>query len=383
MAIIRTLAVFKPNREQLRIIKYVIDWYYSFDDREPIFVIKGYAGTGKSSIVNIIIQSLGLLNYNVLFTAFTGKASNVLRMKGNPANTIHKTFYHIIKKGQTLTFRLKKNLPYFIHLIVIDEFSMIDDKMVRDILSFQIPVIALGDPGQLPPIFGTNKYIHDEKWPVLKKIMRQTDHSGILDLADKARHGETIPYGSYKKTQVLSFNDDYNMIDYDVVLCWKNETRNRINYMIRDELQFYDQFPMIGEKVICLNNNYNYMIEKNNIPFFLVNGLVCYVQSYSRIRDDVSFLVKIKPDCFDESDPNYYVTAYSRPFITGSDPHPDDYNEQFIHLDFGYALTCHKSQGSEWDNVLIINEYRGSRSGFNQWLYTAITRAKKTVTIIT
>lgn len=375
--------MFKPTREQFRVIKRVIDWYYSFDDREPIFVIKGYAGTGKSSIVNIIIQSLGLLNYNVLFTAFTGKASNVLRMKGNPANTIHKTFYHIIKKGQTLSFRLKKNLPYFIHLIVIDEFSMINDKMVKDILSFQIPVIALGDPGQLPPIFGTNKYIHNTKWPVLKKIMRQTDHSGILDFADKARHGEIIPYGSYKKCQVLSFNDDYNIIDYDVVLCWKNETRNRINYMIRDELQFYDQFPMIGEKVICLNNNYNYMIEKNNIPFFLVNGLVCYVQSYSRIRDDVSFLIKIKPDCFDASDPNYYVTAYSQPFITGNDPHPDDYHEQFIHLDFGYALTCHKSQGSEWDNVLIINEYRGSKSGFNQWLYTAITRAKKTVTIIT
>ena len=372
----------KPTKEQASVIEQVIHWYYTYTSNDPIFVINGYAGTGKSTIIEIIVKLLGLLTYNVLFTTFAGKASNVLRIKGHNANTIHKTFYRIIKHGSKFRFSLKKSIPYYINLIVIDEFSMVSDKYIADILSFNIPIIALGDPGQLPPIFGINRFIHNKRWPILKNIMRQTDKSGILELADLARNGIDIPWGSYKKSKVISINDDYKLSDYDVVICWRNKTRNMLNNVIREELGFYDQFPTYGEKIICLHNNYTYMIEKNEIPFFIVNGLVCNVESYSRVRDDKTIMLKFKPNFFSKKDKSYYAICYSEPFIHGIDPLQEDYNEQYVHIDFGYALTCHKSQGSEWDNVLVIDEHPDSDNLYNKWLYTAITRAKKKVTII-
>ena len=139
--------MFKLNDQQLDAIKKLVKWYFCESIEKNVFTIFGIAGSGKSTVVNIAIKMLGLPLSDVIFCTLTGKASLVLRMKGNPSNTIHRTFYSTFKKGNSFLFSLKKKISSNIKLIVVDEVSMVTKKMLEDILSFGTPVLALGDPG--------------------------------------------------------------------------------------------------------------------------------------------------------------------------------------------------------------------------------------------
>lgn len=391
------------NTQQLDAIQKCIKWFFTDSYKQNLFVIGGLAGCGKSTVVKVIIRMLGLTNNDVIFATLTSKASLVLRLKGNPSNTIHKTFYSVYKKGKTFRFNLKKHIDSEIRLIVIDEVSMVNLNMLNDILSFGVPVIALGDYGQLSPIFGRN--IFDIRKPdvFLTMVMRQSDESGILDLATKARNGEAIPLGKYKNSEVTTIESIWDKISsFDLVLCYSNKTRRLYNSIIRKQRNFTSIYPQKGEKVLCLVNNYNYEIDYEDIPIYLNNGLMGYIQEDCYITNETGEIdtckMKFIPefisdtekshmfeiDCFKEVFDQYNIDITKEAFI--EQMMDEDFDEDILGnigmMDFGYCLTVHKSQGSEADNVLVLNDFKGSQDNYNRWLYTAITRAKKSVTIV-
>lgn len=374
------------NDQQRNALIAAVSWYYDTSyGKKNYFVISGYAGTGKTTIVKTLINVLGLSNYNVLFAAFTGKASLILRIKGNMANTIHKSFYNIYYGDNGMYyFSRKRSLPSTVKLIVIDECSMINDKMINDILSFGLPTIFLGDIGQLPPVIGQNSLLKnvDNIDAQLTQVMRQDDSSGILDLATKARNGEKLEVGTYKNCRVLHLKDIEDITKYDIILCWRNSTRKLFNQAVRKELKLDSIYPVKGEKVIGLKNNYFHQIEYEGIPIFPVNGLPStVVNDFKLTKDKKNIMLDYKPDFIkDPKGPFFRTLCHSEYFTNyGYDIEKDAYikddEDDIVHLDFGYALSVYRSQGSEYKRVLFLDEYRGPQDVHNKYLYTGITRA--------
>ncbi len=385
----------KLTSDQDKAIRKCIEWYFDTSwDKKNIFTIAGFAGTGKSTIINVLISILGLSKYNVLFTAFTGKAVNVLRRKGLIANTLHKTFYNIYKSSSgKFFFRLKARLSSSIKLIVIDEFSMLNDDFIRDILSFGIYTIALGDIGQLPPIIGRNSYLEDIKNidAQLTQIIRQDETSGVLQLATLARNFEPIHPGAYNDSNVFFMKDIKNLLEYEVIICYKNETRQRFNKAIRIAKGIKSIYPEKGEKLICLKTNYFHQFDYEDIPILLVNGLSLVTLEESTTRGEL-LKIKYKPDFIPNDD--YFFETYCNKnifenYITGQKNYGslkienDDSPDSIVDLDFFYCGTAHKMQGSEFNNRgLIIVEKDIPSHIYSKWLYTAITRFKTCCDII-
>lgn len=397
------------TKNQKIAVQKALQWYYLDSYFKNYFILCGLAGTGKSTVVRYIIEALALPpHYKVLFATPTGKAALRLRMTGLDANTIHKTFYNVYKSSTgEVRFSKKKRLENNVKLLVIDEFSMINDAMISDILSFRVPTIFLGDNHQIPPVFGNNSLISNEKNinVLLTEIMRQSDESGILDLAQYAIDKKNIPLGSYKKSNVLNYRDIVNEIHtYDVVLCWKNATRMELNTMIRERLGYNDSiYPKQGEKILTLRNNYCHTIESDDLQILIINGMVSIMDS-DAIEEKDHLICNFTPDFvhYGLNDVGFedikcyknYFQFYNNPFTflptfkkkwqmvdeNGERRQMEDQNE-LIHMDFGYALTFFKAQGSEWDNVLILDEFQGSEDKYFKMIYTAITRARKKVDI--
>jgi exodeoxyribonuclease-5 len=395
------------NDQQLDAIKKIVKWYFCNSSERNYFCCFGYAGTGKSTVVNIAIKMLGLPLSDVIFCTLTGKASLVLRMKGNPSNTIHRTFYSVFKKGNSFLFSLKRKIPSNVKLIVIDEVSMVTKNMLNDILGFGVPTLCLGDPGQLLPVGAPNMFLeHPELANVfLTKVMRQDDSSGILELANLARNEQLPEYREYKLSKVVQFNDVIDDVDkYDMVVCYSNKMRRYLNKFIRTKKGYTSIYPQKGEKIVCLMNNYNYCIEYEDVPINIVNGMVGICNKDSIIIDENNMeLVNIDftPDFLTEKNIMGNLHINSKAFCEIFEQYEKDISkEAFIEelyndsieddklgevcmIDFGYAITCHKSQGSEADNVLVIVEPNIPKHMFFKWLYTGITRAKKSVTVAT
>lgn len=386
--------MFKLTDQQRDAIVKACSWYFDTTyNKKNYFIISGYAGTGKSTIVNTLIKVLGLASYNVLFAAFTGKAALILRIKGNQANTIHKSFYNIFySETGNYYFHLKKSLPSTIKLIVIDECSMINDKMISDILSFNLPTIFLGDIGQLPPVIGVNSLLRDIKNidVQLTQVLRQNDTSGILDLATMTRNGEKLIPGVYKKCRVLHLKDIDDISKYDIILCWRNTTRKLFNQAVRKTKNIDSIYPLKGEKVIGLKNNYFHEIEYHGIPIFPVNGLPSTVlHDAKQDKKTKNIILNYRPDFIDKSGPAFKTFCHHEYFdIYNYDIEKDPYirkgedEDDIVHLDFGYALTCARSQGSEYKRVLLLDEYIGPKEIHDKFLYTGITRAMNNVDIV-
>lgn len=394
--------MFQLNDQQLDGIKKIIKWYFSETYRKNYFVCSGKAGSGKSTIVSIAIKMLGIPLQNVIFCTLTGKASLVLRIKGNPSNTIHKTFYSVFKTRNSFGFHLKKHIDPTIKLIVVDEAAMVPQPMVEDILSFGTPVLFLGDHNQLPPIFGSNKVMVPEACDVrLTKVMRQSDSSGILTLADMAIEGKQIPLGQYNASKVVRYSDIIDeMYKYDMIVTYSNATRRIANQMVRNQLGRTSVYPEKGDKLLCLMNNYNYQLDYEDIPIYVINGLMGYTSEDSTIINDDNLELcnlKFTPDflpkdekyqfnvkCYMEIFEQYQKDIKKDAFIQAlyDNTLDDEYLGNIAMVDYGYSVTCHRAQGSEYKNVLILaSDFKGPQDVYRNWLYTAITRAKESVTV--
>ena len=250
-------------------------WYKHPEDRKrPWFEISGAAGTGKTTVVRHIMAELGLKNEEVLFMAFVGKAALALRLSGVDGRTIHSIIYKIIKcnkrdengniiyyNGQpVLETRFVKvnDLPDNIKLLVVDEGGMVETNMGKDILSFGIPTLVLGDLHQLPPVFGNSLFLQNPD-VTLNEIMRQSKDSSIIYLSQLAMHGFMIPYGSYNNGECLVIKKheltDEMLHDTDLVICGTNRMRDTINWYMRKNIFGIDSNEVVvGDKLICRQN---------------------------------------------------------------------------------------------------------------------------------
>lgn len=343
------------------------------EGRPQVFRLFGYAGTGKTTLARHIAEAV---DGEVVFAAFTGKAALVLRERGcGEASTIHSLIYRSRGSGETgPQFALnRQSAAAKAKLIVIDECSMVDEELGRDLLSFGTPVLVLGDPAQLPPVKGAGFFTEAEPDAMLTEVHRQARDNPIIRLSMIVREGGRLEPGQYGETRILGRRDiDADAIlRADQVLVGLNKSRRAYNTRVRQLLGYRDPMPAVGEKLVCL---------RNDKTKGLLNG---GLWSVKRMRDDKDDRVQM--DVAPEEDKVRSVkVAVPREFFEGRE---EDLSfamrRKADEFDYGYVLTVHKAQGSQWDEVVLFDESYAFREHRDRWLYTGLTRAAKRLTVVT
>ena len=374
--------------------------------KERYTVISGYAGTGKSTLVKFIVAALPNINpdEDVIYTSFTGKATQVLQKKGNKnVSTLHKLLFESIPKPDGTFFRKPVEfIPY--KIVIVDECSMVPKELLQRLIKYNVHIICLGDPGQLPPINkNEDNHLLDHPHVFLDEIMRQEAESEIINLTMDIRAGKPLTRYQGKEVQVLNKDELTTgmLLWADQIICAKNETRIALNNQMRDLLG-RSGGPQDGDKVICLKNNWD-IYSVNDNP--LVNGTIGYLKdsfsTYINLPRQITSdgqpkrLDILTANFISDTEEDYGILNMDKQLITTGVPgldwktsykmgrnwrFQDKIPDQFT---YGYAITCHKSQGSEWDNVLVIEEgFPFEKEEHKQWLYTAATRAAKKLVII-
>lgn len=364
-----------------------------FKDQEPYTCIAGYAGVGKSTLVSYIIDALQISSQDVCYAAFTGKASLVLREKGcNNSMTIHRLLYHSKELPDgTFEHKPRKRLEYPYKLIVVDEVSMIPLEMWELLLSHRVHVIALGDPFQLPPIDGESEIL-SHPHVFLDEIVRQVQDSEIIRLSMDIREG--LPLVKHKGNEVsIVSKHQVNEAYYsgaDQIIAAKNITRTNINWKCR-KIKFgpdVPDYPIEGEKAICLKNFWNVLSTQGDPA---INGMIGELKNI-KYDNNMPLFPMFKNVMFADfliANGNQFSNLFMdyKIFTDGKQTINSDNWLDFrgaprpMLFDYGYCITCHRSQGSEWDKVLVFAEYMKG-TNFQRWLYTAATRAKKKLIIV-
>lgn len=368
--------------QQDRAIKDVQRWLA--DKSGPqVFRLFGYAGTGKTTLAKHLAADV---DGHVSFACFTGKAALVLKKKGcEGASTIHGLIYKPDEDPITgiTEFRLNPDSPAaYSKLIVIDEVGMVGDELGADLCSYGTKILVLGDPYQLPPIKGEGYFTAQAPDVMLTEIHRQAQDNPIIRLSMDVREGRGLKPGSYGDSRVLErakLSKDAlreMVMSADQVLCGMNKTRQAFNTRIRelkgrvgDEAPF---LPVVGDRLVCLKNN--------RTKGLLNGGLwdVTRTELHPRGKN-----VSMTVASVDEPGTAHVEVETPLPFFTGTEKDMDwrelKRADQFT---YGYALTVHKSQGSQWDNVLVVDESQIFKESALNHLYTAVTRAADRVTVV-
>lgn len=349
----------------------------------------GPAGTGKSTLARFIAEGVGGMD-SVAFVAPTGKAALVLRKKGLPAQTLHSLIYvpvgasaKELKRLQQLEAEtadpnrkaaLQERIDELIELlkspkfvlkdkdelaglsaVILDESSMVGEGLLNDLRSFDIPILALGDPAQLPPVKATTPLASPGFKPtvLLKTGHRFADESPVNYFATRVRlHGgwavnEWRDGSGLNPVESFNLNDLQisRLLDYDQVICGKNQTRQWLNGKMREQL---------GLPADELDDNDRLVALRNDPEHGLINGEQYLVSELAGMIKEED-LVKIEG----------FVGARDVPLFA-----------------FAYAITCHKAQGSEWDNIVIFDQSQAFGREADRWLYTAITRAAESFVLL-
>ena len=388
------------TRKQEEGLKIAVERYHS---REPWTCIAGYAGSGKSTLIKFIIQALDVEPEEVAYVAFTGKAATVLKQKGCAnAVTAHKLLYKSIPKSDgKYIFKPKLVLDEDYKVIVVDEVSMLPKTMWDLLLSHKIYVLAMGDPEQLPPINkDEDNLVLSKPHVFLDEIMRQAQESEIIQLSMHIREGKPLStfQCNQQQVQILSPKDLVQGVYEwpDQILCGTNAKRNEINNIIRS-LNGYSLEPMIDDKIISLKNHWE-VYSKNENP--LTNGAIGNITNIRKETISVPRYIYSKPidvlvvDFKNEEDDSYSnICIDYKALVTGEKTLTP--KQEFLmnrskilpeapyEFAYGYAITTHKAQGSEWDNVLVFEErFPFDVFEHRRWLYTAVTRASKKLVIV-
>jgi exodeoxyribonuclease V len=373
---------FAPQQDEA--LKAVAKWLK--EGKTPVFRLFGYAGTGKTTLARHFAEHV---DGDVLFAAFTGKAAQVLRSKGaTTARTIHSLIYRprgeeevsdeeTGKTSMTPMFSVNRQSPVAkAALIVIDECSMVDQQLGRDLMSFGTPILVLGDPGQLPPVSGGGFFTEQEPDYLLTDIHRQARDNPIIQLAMQIREGKEITHGDYGSTaRVISKNEVTQdlVLNCDQVLVGTNKTRRRYNKRLRELKGFTADYPQSGDKLVCL---------RNDQVKGLLNGSLWQVMTSSRetVKPGMNLLIKPEDDDMDRGAAK--IKLLKAAFEDVETEIPWTTRKRYDEFDYGYALTVHKAQGSQWNNVVLFDESWAFRDTRERWLYTAVTRAAETLTIV-
>jgi exodeoxyribonuclease-5 len=428
-----TISLSDKQRAAIATIK---DWYSNRTKQQQVCRVFGYAGVGKSTIVKYAIEELGLSTDKpgeVLYAAFTGKAALVMTRKGTPASTIHSLVYRVseatpqeieklekeaaqIRAGlhqlgvaerlfedarlRSLELRLKDaHKPRFVlntestvrdcKLLVLDEVSMVGSEMARDLLAFGKPTLVLGDPGQLPPVKGEGAFDTPIPDVMLTEVHRQAGESAVLRLATLAREGQWIPYGHHDDFVWKMRRSDVGpqqLLKADQVICGRNATRIQLNVAMKRAAGFDTTFPAgDGEKLICLKN-------RNDVG--LVNGMFVTLDDIKDDGDEIAFTASITSEDGKRigggaNGKCERFRIWRGPFLDHVNPDPDRERREYqkkrtaVECVWGWAITCHKSQGSSWPNIVIYDDGLGRTAEDRaRWLYTAITRADRGLVLL-
>ncbi len=351
----------------------------------PIFCIAGYAGTGKTTVVRHVIDELGVPEHKVAFLSFTGKAALVMRRKGLQAQTIHSLIYAPVSgEDEKVEFGLRELLEVDYRLFVVDEVSMVSEVLLRDLMTFEVPILALGDPAQLPPVEGGSCRVLDRPDAFLRQIHRQAAGNPILWASRLARDGEPIPLGDHGEAlQVIRPRDVYasavDLAAFDQVIVCTNKTRKWFNETFRRRRDFEGALPVAGDRLISLRNVRKIWSSSSNTP--LVNGLQCVAAAAPWDVDLAAERCFMRVTLEDDVHSVFEALETDLWPITQRGPKPPKANARLPQFDFGYAITAHKSQGSEWDRVLFIADLFGDPVEQRQLLYTGVTRAARHLTL--
>lgn len=367
--------------QQAAALKQIKKWV--LDKSGPrVMRVFGFAGTGKTTIAKEISNAV---RGKTLYMTFSGKAALVLRKKGcADASTIHSAIYKPIEDPETgyTEFQLNPDgSPATAELIVVDEVSMVGEDIGRDLLSFGTKVLVLGDPFQLPPISGEGFFTKLRPDIMLTDIRRQAADNPIIRLSMDIREGRALVPGAYGDSLVARRSDTGRdemramVMQADQLLCGRNNTRATFNRRVREINDIAGSpeawMPTAGDRLVCL---------RNNRAKGLLNGGLWEVKTV-KIKGQKFAMHVASLDDPDAIIPVDVETPF--PFFLGTEKEMEwrqrKQADEFCH---GYALTVHKSQGSQWDNVLLFDESSVFRENAAKHLYTGVTRAAERVTVI-
>lgn len=339
--------------------------------KRPLQTLGGYAGTGKTVLISHLVGELP----GWVVVAYTGKAADVLRKKGvYGARTIHSLIYEPIKDDTGATKWVRRAELPGVRGIIIDEASMVSETILRDLMAYEVPIIAVGDHGQLEPI-GDGYNLMAQPEHRLETIHRNA--GDIVRFAEMLRTGAGssaprragLTDGSvvFTKKRALQIDD---ALAADQIICAYNHTRVELNRKVRaaklkarhlaGELPPDDGGPLVeGERIICL---------RNNRQLGLFNGMQGLASNFTEEwgRRLMTFDVDGAP--FDRVPYDPEIFGQPKPTITWDPEAP-------MPFDYAYAVTCHKAQGSEWPAVLVFVQTSPSWD-VKRWTYTAATRAR-------
>lgn len=414
------------SEQQQKAVALCQEWHHARD--RPVFRLFGYAGSGKTTLAQHIVGALGA--NPVRYAAFTGKATSVLRDKGcDPASTIHSLIYMPKAMARTRLRELRAELdalkangvadhnrarvtdleravraeeerlasPAFAlrrpaestltgsELLVVDEVSMVNGPMAQDLLSFDVPILCLGDPAQLPPVEGDGWFLDQDADVTLTEVHRSALDSPVTRIATTIRTADPLTrgYGVAGRDGESGRVRDLSrsvLLGYDQVLCGTNATRWQAIRTIRRQQGLADRaVPMAGDRIIILSNS---------TELDIYNGQQFDVLAAERKdRDRLSLIVR---DDNGSQDLEVWAWGFSGP--DGERRARISGRGATAAATFAQAVTVHKAQGSQWPRVLVVDESdvftrmaRGDatarwRAG-QRWLYTAATRASEQVTI--
>ena len=370
-----------------------------FKAREPYTCISGYAGTGKSTLIKFIIAALDIPPEKVSYVAYTGKAAQVLKQKGCPNPiTAHKLLYKA-KPMPNGTYKFVPKPVSDYDIIVVDEVSMLPKEMWLQLLSHRIHVIATGDPFQLPPIDkDSDNHVLDHPHVFLDEIMRQAYDSEIIRFSMWIREGKPIEEFPASGQQVMLIRPNQivtGMYEWaDQILCATNAQRNNINNFMR-EIKGFGPEPEVGDKIISLRNQWEFLSNDFEDPAPLTNGTIGTIETAFKRDLTVPFWICDKKipvlsttmiddngDKFDYIPIDYTSLTTGEKFLTGKQEYQmrksDKCGDPPFEFSYAYGITCHKAQGSEWGKVLVYEEkFPYDKTEHARWAYTAATRASE------
>lgn len=359
------------SRQQDDALLAVSNWQKRRD--RQIFRLFGYAGTGKTTLARHLAEGI---DGSVVFASFTGKAAHVLRQKGCVgASTLHSLIYRPRGSDEEgPTFALNRDSKAAeAALIIIDECSMVDEDLGSDLTSFGKPILVLGDPAQLPPVAGGGYFTEAEPDIMLTEVHRQAADNPIIHMSMQVREGAGLSLGRYGDSAIIRRRDiDADQIlAADQVLVGMNRTRHKYNHRIRSLLKFTSETPESADKLVCLRN------DKSR---GLLNGSLWTVK---RLRSPKKDLIRF--DVHPEEDPaarSVTVQVHPDLFSAQNEIKSQSIPRRSDAFDYGYAMTVHKAQGSQWDQLVLFDESGAFREHKSRWLYTGLTRAADKITVI-
>lgn len=449
---------FSPTNKQDIFLQKAAE-FITNDKKDELFVLKGYAGTGKTTIISTIVNHLADANKKYVLLAPTGRAAKVIAgYSHKPAFTIHKRIYFPKKgSGGAVGFTLQVN-KFTNTIFIVDEASMISDtsqeskmyengSLLDDLVSYvysgnNCKMILIGDTAQLPPVNSdispaldieslSGNYYKDVHHIELDEVMRQEEGSGILYNATELREllksafFDTFQFRLRGFKDIIRLTDGYDIQDaitsaysnYSIedtaFIVRSNKRANQYNEQIRTRILGRESELSSGDYLMVVKNNYFWLDEKSEAGF-IANGDIIEVLEIFRIEELYGFkFAKVKIRMVDYPNQIPFETVLLLDTIVSESPSltyeesnrlyqevMKDYegeaqfrkflkvknNPHFnaLQVKFSYAITCHKSQGGQWNTVFIEQPWLpdGITKDYIRWLYTAVTRAKDRLYLI-